>query len=292
MLDPVEFGKAMAAIVREHTAPLLKRIEQLEARQPERGEKGERGEPGPAGIGERGEVGPVGEQGKQGEQGAPGRDAEPIDVKEVVAELLSGNEISTIINLHVAEAVQKHFEANPVQNGKDGRDGINGKDGERGGPGERGEKGEAGADGVGLAGAMIDRDGCLIVTTTKGAPINLGKVVGADGERGKDGADFTDVSFDYDGSRGLIIRGKGGEIVKKLPIPKDAGYWREGMSAEKGDIVTHAGTAWIAIDDTKSKPCHECKDWRLFARGGRDGIDGRSGRDLGPAQPVKLNGNA
>lgn len=32
MLDPTEFGKAMAAIVKDATAPLLKRIEELEAR--------------------------------------------------------------------------------------------------------------------------------------------------------------------------------------------------------------------------------------------------------------------
>jgi hypothetical protein len=33
----------MGAIVRDATAPLLKRIEELESRQPERGEKGEQG---------------------------------------------------------------------------------------------------------------------------------------------------------------------------------------------------------------------------------------------------------
>jgi len=77
MLDPVEFGKSVAIIVREANAPLLKRIEQLEARQPERGE------PGP-----------------------PGKDAEPIDAKEVVRELLAGPEVKTLVDLHVAEAMQ------------------------------------------------------------------------------------------------------------------------------------------------------------------------------------------
>lgn len=260
MLDPVEFGKAMAAIVREAQAPLLKRIEQLEARQPEKGDKGD-----------------------------AGNDAAPIDVKEVVAELLSGPEVVTLIDLHVAEAVQKHFEANPVQHGKDGKDGRDGKDGERGLQGES-IKGDPGADGIGIAGAMIDRDGCLIVTTTKGEPMKLGVVVGKDGERGKDGADFTDATIEYDGERSLIIRSKGNEIVKRMPIPIDAGYWREGMELEKAHIVTHNGNAWIALRDTKAKPCLENKeDWRLFARGGRNGIDGRNGRDLGPAPPVKLN---
>ena len=69
----------------------------------------------------------------------------------------------------------------------------------------------------------------------------------------------------------------------------DAGYWREGMKCQKGDVVTHDGGAWIALKETKSKPCVETKeDWRLFARKGRDGRDGQNGRDLGPAPPVKL----
>lgn len=265
MLDPVEFGKAMAAIVRDATAPLLKRIEQLEAERP-----------------------------KDGKDGRDGTDAEPIDVKEVVAELLSGEEIKTLVDLHVAEAVTKHFEANPISNGKDGKDGRDGKDGDRGEDGKQGDKGQAGADGVGLAGAMIDRDGKLVITTTKGDPIQLGIVVGKDGERGKDGVDFSEATIDYDGERSLIIRGKGGDIVKRMPIPIDAGYWRDGMVCEKGYIVTHVGNAWIALRDTKTKPCQENKDdWRLFARKGKDGIDGRPGRDLGPPVPVKLsNANA
>jgi hypothetical protein len=320
MLDPTEFGKAMAAIVREAQAPLLARIAVLEARQLERGEKGDRGEQGIAGVGEKGEKGDTGERGPQGEkgdagpsgekgeqgargeagsmgergaagekgeQGPAGRDADPIEVREVVAELLRAPEIKTLVDLHVAEAVQKYFEANPVRHGTNGE---NGKPGERGEKGEQGTKGDAGIDGVGLAGAMIDRDGCLIVTTTKGDAIKLGAVVGKNGDAGKDGADFSNASIDYDGERTLTIRGAGGEIVKRLPIPMDAGYWRDGMEVEKGDIVTHAGNAWIAIADTKEKPCLENKDaWRLFARKGRDGVDGTAGRNLGPAPPVKLN---
>lgn len=257
MLDPVEFGDAMAVIVRDAMAPLLTRIEQLEARQLQKGDRGEKGE--------------------------PGLSAEPIEAEDVVRELLAGDEVKTLVDLHVAEAVQKHFEAHPVQNGKDGA------------PGEKGEKGDAvkgdpGEDGVGVAGAFIDREGALVLTTTKGVPINLGKVVGSDGARGADGADFSEASIDYDGERGLVIRGKGGaEIVRRLPIPMDKGYWREGMACEKADLVTHNGNVWIALKDTNAKPCLEnTEDWRLFVRKGRDGIDGKSGRDLGPAPPVKL----
>lgn len=291
MLDPVEFGKAMASIVNAATEPLLARIKALEERQPERGPPGERGEPGIAGA--AGEKGATGDAGKDGANGADGKDAEQIDIRDVVAELIEHDGVKTALSLLTAEAVTKHFDAHPIRDGKDGANGANGAPGERGPDGEPGKQGEKGADGLGLAGAMIDRDGCLTITMTNGAAIKLGCVVGKDGERGKDGADFSDAAIDYDGERTVTIRGNGGEIVKRVPIPLDKGYWREGMCAEKGDIVTHAGSAWLALRDTKAKPCTENKDdWRIFARKGRDGVDGKNGRDLGPAPPVKLDASA
>lgn len=228
--------------VERAVAPLHARIKELEARQPERGEKGE---PGPAGA-----------------------DAPPVEVADIIKELMTTDEIHSLVELRAKEAVA----AIPAP--KDGKDGRDGEKGERGERGERGEKGEAGADGLGMAGAMIDRDGLLIITTTKGETVRLGNVVGKDG---RDGADFSEASLDYDGERGLIIKGRGGEIVKRLPIPIDRGYYRDGMSFEKGDIVTEGGSAWLALRDTKAKPGTEAKDdWRIFARKGRDGRDGKS----------------
>ena len=247
MIDPVEFGKQMGGIVREAVAPLLKRIELLESRQPERGEKGDPGE--------------------------NGKDAEPIDVSDVVAELVASDELKMVVDLHVAEAVAKYFAENPVKHGKDG---------EKGDPGIQGEKGDKGDDGVGNAGAMIDRDGVLIITTSKGETIRLGCVVGKDGkdgERGKDGADLSDVAFEVDG-RVVTVKAKGGEVVKSyaIPVPMDAGYWRDGMKCLTGDVVTHDGSAWIALRDTSEKPTYQAKaDWRLFARKGRDGDSNKSG---------------
>lgn len=213
MLDPVEFGKAMAAIVKEATAPLIKRIEELEARQPEKGD--------------------------------PGQSITVEDVAPLIAEQVKA----------AVEAIPKP---------KDGRDGK---------------------DGVGLAGASIDRDGALVVTLTNGEQKSLGPVVGRDG---KDGADFSGVEIDYDGERTITIKGRGGEVTKRVPVPLDRGYWREGMACEKADILTHGGSAWIALRDTKAKPCLENKDdWRLFARKGRDGKDGRNGIDKTAPAKVK-----
>lgn len=199
--------------------------------------------------------------------------SETLDVAEVVTQVLDRPELKTLVDLQTAESIVNYFTENPVQHGKDGTNGENG------------------TDGVGLAGAVIDRDGELVVTKTNGEAIKLGRVVGHDGAKGldgKDGADFTDVEIDYDGERGLIIRGKGGEIVKRLPIPIDRGYYRDGMKCEKADVVTEAGSAWIALKDTDTKPAQGNDAWRMMARKGRDGERGEKGAPFVPPAPVKL----
>ena len=250
MFDPVEFGKAMANIVKEATAPLLKRIEELELRQPEKGEKGDRGD--------------------------AGKDADPVDTKVVVRDLLASDDLLSLVELRVKEAVAE------IPAPKDG------EKGEKGERGERGEKGEDGKDGAGVQDLLIDRDGNLVATMTDGRTKSLGVVIGKDGvpgRDGKDGADFTDIEIDYDGERTLTIRGKGGEIKKRLPIPIDRGYWKKG-AFEQADIVTEGGTAYIALKDTSEKPSPSSLDWRILARKGRDGTDGRNGIDK--TAPVKL----
>lgn len=257
-LDVKALGVELGALISDSLVPMRKELEELrakyaalEARQPE---KGEQGPPGPA-----------------------GKDAPPVAVSEVIRELIESEELLSLIELRVKEEVSK------IPPPKDG------KDGEPGPRGEKGEQGPAGKDGAGIQDLLIDRDGNLVATMTDGRTKSLGVVVGRDGapgKDGKDGADFTDVEFDYDGERTLIIRGKGGEIKKRLPIPIDRGYWREG-EFEKGDIVTEGGTAYIALRTTKVKPSTETKeDWRILARKGRDGKDGRNGIDK--TAPVKL----
>jgi hypothetical protein len=210
----------------------------------------------------------------------------------VVAQVLAGDELKTIVALEVAAAV----EALPIQYGKDGRDG---KDGERGPQGERGEKGDTGADGIGQAGAMIDREGCLIITTTKGEAVKLGCVVGRDGKDGANGMDGLSVeSLEREylpESHEIVERWTAVGRMKEMRYPAggvhDGGYWSEGKRAIAGRAYTCDGHLWIAVRDNASKPCLENKaDWRLAVRRGRDGLDGKNGRDLGPAPPVKLGG--
>jgi hypothetical protein len=302
MLDPVEFGKSMAAIVKDATAPLLLRIEdqdarikELEARQPERGADGKDGtsvtiadvEPMLAEM-----VGRAVAAIPAPKDGADGKDAEPIDVHEVVRELIACDEIKTILDPMTAEAVAKHMAENPVQHGKDGAPGRDGKDGERGPQGEKGMDGSNGRDGLDVKDLFRADGGRLVAVLSDGTTRDLGEFVGKDGRdglNGNDGADFTDCTIDYDGERTITIRSGSATITKTVPIPIDRGYYREGMASEKGDIVTHDGNAWIAQRDTKAKPCRESADWRMLARRGRDG---RDGIDAKPAPgPVKLKGD-
>ncbi|RWR08505.1 collagen-like domain-containing protein [Paenirhodobacter populi] len=172
---------------------------------------------------------------------------------------------------------------------KDGRDGADGKDGM---PGERGPQGDKGADGIGLAGALIDRDGALVVTLTNGEAKSLGPVIGRDGNAGRDGKDgadgfsFEDLTFVWREGK-AYARFERGEIVKEMPIPGlyDAGIYREGKDYAAGEGVTFGGSFWIAQCDTKSKP-GDGDDWRQAVKKGRDGRDGelKATREPGPVQ--------
>lgn len=254
--DPAEFGRAMGTLIREAVEPLKsenaelrKEIEALKAREPDR-------------IETIVEAPPV-----------------EIDVADVVKELLASDGVKQYLKLEV----EAYMAENPPPAGRDG------KDGERG---PQGEKGDPGRDGAGIADLLIDRDGNLVATFTDGRMKSLGVVVGKDGAPGRDGADFSDVSIDYDGERTLTIKGRGGEIVKRVPVPLWRGYWSPGVVAEKGDIMTHNGTAYIAVvDNPKCEPGvgkydHE---WKVFARKGRDGKDGRNGIDKTATVKVKTD---
>ena len=196
-------------------------------------------------------------------------DAPPveIDVSEVVKELLAADGVKQIVGLEV----EAYMVENPPAAGKDG---------------------EKGADGAGIADLLIDRDGNLTATFTDGRMKSLGVVTGKDGspgQDGRDGADLTEIGMDFDGERTVTIKGRTGEVTKRLPVPLWRGYWSPGSAAETGDILTHNGTAYIAIvDNPKGEPGvgkydHE---WKVFARKGTDGKHGRNGIDK--TKPVDL----
>lgn len=210
------------------------------------GPQGDRGEPGPQGEkgadgrdGEIGPMGPMGPVGPQGPQGEPGLG----------------------------------------QKGADGRDGLDGK------------------DGVGFASAVITEDGSLLVTLTDGTTKAIGRVVGApgrdgaqglpgrsglDGKDGLDGLGFDDIQVEHDGERRFTFKFARGGREKTfgaftIPAMIHRGVWIEGKAYEAGDVVTWAGSGWIAKTDTTQKPGDGSPDWLLAIKRGRDGRDAKGG---------------
>jgi hypothetical protein len=175
----------------------------------------------------------------------------------------------------------------PGADGKEGKPGEDGKPGADGLPGANGEPGAKGADGVGLAGAMIDRDGCLMATLTNGEVKNLGPVVG------KDGIGFESFDMEYlPESHEVAIKASAAGRTKELRFPaggiRPGGYWREGTKALAAQTWVHDGSMFIALKDTSEKPSTESKDWIIGARRGRDGERGVKGSDGGQPAPIKL----
>lgn len=193
---------------------------------------------------------------------------EALEGRDTVKELLATDKLETLVSLEVAA----YLEANPPAQG------------------EKGETGEKGRDGLDVKDLFRADGGKLVAVMSDGTTKDLGVFVGQDGKPGKDGADFSDASIDYDGERTITVKGRGAEIVKRVPIPLDRGYWSAGQF-EKGDVVTHNGVAFIAQRDTSAEPKTEnSADWRILARKGRDGKDGRNGIDK--TAPVKVSRDA
>lgn len=159
-------------------------------------------------------------------------------------------------------------------------------------------------DGVGLAGALIDRDGNLVVTLTDGNTKTLGAVVGKDVDLnavaemvkaevakiptpkdGVDGVGFDDIDLvEVDGL--LNLRFSRGDTVKDfiIPVPIDQGVWTE-KPYRKGSGVTWGGSFWIAQKDTSAKPDTPDSGWRLAVKRGRDGKAGDPGKKGDPGTP-------
>jgi len=289
MFDPEKFGEAMGEAIRSAVAPLARRIGELE-------EKLAKAIDVPAEV-ERAVAAaisalPVPKDGK---------DAAPVDTDALV---------KTVLAQIPAPAAGKDGE--PGRDGMDGKDAAPvdtdavikavlaqvpppapGNDGERGQDGKDGLKGENGADGLGLAGAMIDRDGALQVTLTNGEVKSLGPVVGKDGRDGADGVSFENFEMEYlPESHEVSIKAGVGGRTKELRYPaggiRPAGYWREGTRAKSGEAWVNDGSLWIAVKDCQSKPGLNDEAWIIAARKGKDGERGQKGADAGPAAPIKL----
>lgn len=249
-MQQLDVEKAVDAVLDAVAVPLAALMARLRALEERLPEKGDKGDPG-----------------EPGQPGEKGKDADPETVKELV--------------MQAVEALQ------PLLIGPAG---MPGEKGEPGASGDKGDDGQPGRDGIGLAAAVLDRDGELVLTMTDGSARSLGQVVGRDGRRGEDGADgkdgrdgfgFEDMTEELaDDGRTIIRRYRRGEEVREFrhtfAVVLDRGVFREGSEYIPGDGVTWAGSFWIAQEKTGDKP-DDGKGWRLAVKRGRDGRHGKDG---------------
>lgn len=301
--DPEKFGQAMGDAIKNAVAPLQKKIAELEAQLAalpvaQNGKDGADGKDCDmaavkAMVEEavkRIEI-PVPANGRDGKDGANGKSVTLADVRPLIDEAVK------TIRDESLQVVDVAVKAIPVpKDGRDGRDGKDGVDGKDGRDGKDGERGEKGADGIGMAGAMLDRDGELLITLTNGEVKKLGVVAGKDGRDGKDGADglsFESFEMDYlEETHEVRLKAAAGGRVKEIRFPAGGitlgGYWRDGSKAKALQVFSHDGNAYIAKCATSTKPSPTSDDWVLMARRGRDGETVVKTVNNEPAKPVKL----
>lgn len=229
--------KAVAKAV----APLLKRIEELEARKPERGEPGEKGD--------------------AGERGADGADG--LSVKTMLIDRSghlrcvmadgSDHDLGLVVGKD-GQRGERGEDGAPGADGKDGRDGTDGADGE---PGQDGKDGENGTDG---------RDG-------------IDGKDGVDGKDGADGS-TPQVDFTQDGDIGMLsfVSGEARkEFEIKLPYTGQArGLYDAEASYRALDVVSLNGSEWRAKSDNPGPLPGD--GWMLSAQRGRRGEQGQRGQ--------------
>lgn len=151
-------------------------------------------------------------------------------------------------------------------------------------------------DGRGVAGALLDKSGALILTMSDGRIENLGPVVGRDVDMeevktlilsevakipkpkdGKDGLDLKNMTIEHDGRKGFTLTIKDDEREIKSTIILPVVVWRDVYQHDaeylKGDAVTSGGSVWhCEVDGAKGAPGNS-DDWKLMVKKGRDGKD-------------------
>jgi len=157
-------------------------------------------------------------------------------------------------------------------------------------------------DGVGLAGALIDRDGGLVVTLTDGTVRSLGPVVGRDYDEAVLSAAVTEavakIPAPKDGDPGkdadpALIQQLVEDAVAQIPLPADGkdaypgqacGLHDPAAAYRALDIVSFNGSGWIAkVDNPGELPGD---GWMLLAQRGKPGKPGDPGKEGRAASEV------
>lgn len=148
------------------------------------------------------------------------------------------------------------------EKGEKGDRGDTGPQGPKGDPGEstKGERGEKGEPGQFIQGPKGE----------KGDPGEDGK----DGRDGKDGLSVEDFDLEIDDDGAVYAAWKGRTERKRLPWPRICDVYVEGVTYERGSIVTWGGSSFYAKQQTAEKPglnTPESRAWKLMVKRGRDG---------------------
>lgn len=221
----------------------------------------EAGPEGPIGpVGEKGEKGDAGPQGERGERGDPGERGEPGLSGERGPQGIVG---------------EKGLPGDPGRdgaagaNGRDGRDGADGRDAMEIEPITNIEAHRSYARGT-----YASYKGSLIRAMRNTDPLKDNPPHECGWAMIIEGNSLEDMKVEHDGKRGVTFTWTKGfyehSATIKIPCVIDAGFWKEGMSVEKGDGVTHGGSYWIAQTDTDTKPDLGNSHWRLSVKKGRD----------------------
>lgn len=276
MIDPVEFGKAMGALVKEATAPLLQRIDQLEKQL--------------AGV-----VVPTGPEvaalidvealAKSAATLVPkaenGTSVTADDLRPLVDELISkavaalpaaekGKDADMeVLKLHVGELVKAAQPAAPL-------------------PVPSVEE---------IAGTFERRFSDLTLSWERQARDTFEKAADRM-PKPKDGRDALNLeNFDLtlaDDGRTVTVKMQAGETVieksVKIAAVIDSGIFKHEGAYAKGDGVSYGGSFWIAkCDSPHGVPGSGETDWRCAVKKGRDGKDLRENAStFDPAKGVKL----
>ncbi len=104
---------------------------------------------------------------------------------------------------------------------------------------------------------------------------------GVDGKDGADGLGFDDLDVEFDDERTVQFKFTRGDVQKSWPVEfpfmRYHGVFADGLTYEKGDVVTWGGSTWHANEQTATKPGDGSKAWTLVVKRGRDGRDGKDG---------------
>lgn len=66
--------------------------------------------------------------------------------------------------------------------------------------------------------------------------------------------------------------------LEARPVFDYCGVWQPATRYPRGAVVTHAGSAWCALDEViGQRPGEAATGWRLMVKRGRDGKDARDG---------------